>query len=126
MIEPLDRTHERYAVYRAAAVHVPERWLAYLQPDDRDAVLVEHKAKVMPYTHREKKTRKPGKRFSLACIHRGEPTGETRDCKSCGGVKQEPVYSCAVHGQCSTRFVDNWLHWCRTCEDKTAPTADQD
>jgi hypothetical protein len=60
-------------------------------------------------------------RFSLACVHRGEPTGETRSCRGCGGAKDVPLYSCAVHGVCTTERKADGVKWCRTCDEKVAP-----
>src|SRR5690349_8729886 len=42
----------------------------------------------------------PG-RFALACSLRGDATGETRPCKTCGGVRDVPLYACPVHGVCT-------------------------
>ena len=56
------------------------------------------------------------------CVHLGEPTGQRLDCQVCGGGKDIPVMSCAVHGECSaTRRIvvgGKEYPWCRTCKDK--------
>jgi len=60
-------------------------------------------------------------RFSLDCALRGPTTGEVVPCRVCGGTKDEPVYSCSIHGRCVLKNVGHRRDapkWCRTCEDK--------
>lgn len=63
------------------------------------------------------------------CLHRG-PKLRDQDCKLCGGkTKQVPVYSCAIHGECS---LDLWesagrmrragVAYCKLCSDLCDPT----
>jgi hypothetical protein len=63
-------------------------------------------------------------RFSLACTLRGEPTGETRPCRTCGGrLRDVPLYACPVHGVCSADGAPvEGVKWCRTCTDKVPPS----
>lgn len=75
--------------------------------------------------------RKPAARFSLDCVHRGEPTGETVACRVCGGTRQVALHACAAHGVCSVEMRAErprvpgepaaFYPWCRTCPDKAAP-----
>lgn len=61
-----------------------------------------------------------GKRFlPLSCIHRGELTGETRPCKTCGGRQvTEPLLACAVHGVCTEARLVAGVACCRICEER--------
>lgn len=61
--------------------------------------------------------------FSLDCSLRGAATSEVIPCKTCGGRKDVPVYSCALHGRCTTEVTNaaDAPKWCRMCEDKVAP-----
>jgi hypothetical protein len=55
------------------------------------------------------------------CRHRGEATGETGGCRSCGGVRQVPLYACAVHGTCSLwEPTDRTEHYCGRCPEREA------
>ena len=62
----------------------------------------------------------------LSCVYLGGPTGEVKDCATCGGGKNIPIYNCAKHGSCTTeRFLryknkDQLveLKWCKTCKDR--------
>jgi hypothetical protein len=39
---------------------------------------------------------------AAACRHLGEPTGEARPCRSCGGKERAvPLRACAVYGACA-------------------------
>ena len=64
----------------------------------------------------------PG-RFSLECSLRGEPTGETRECNTCGNrTRTVPLYACPVHGVCTRDGAPvDGVKWCRTCTDKKLP-----
>ncbi len=65
------------------------------------------------------------------CMHRGESTGEVRDCESCGGGKTIPLIACAVHGRCTRDrlliYTDPetkarvQVQWCGTCPDAEGP-----
>jgi len=66
------------------------------------------------------------RRFSLECVLRGKPTGETRPCKTCGGTKSVPLYACPIFGVCSAEGPRvEGVAWCRTCERKETPPAAQ-
>lgn len=59
----------------------------------------------------------------LPCAHRGEPTGETIPCTSCGGKKRAvPVLACAKHGRCTLDRLVAGAACCRDCDDRTAPS----
>lgn len=69
------------------------------------------------------------------CTHRGAPTGEQVECRSCSARKIE-VYTCSIFGECTTekpafpRKVPNArggvdyvpIHWCRYCSQCTPPS----
>lgn len=65
----------------------------------------------------------PPGRFSLNCRFRGGPTGETRSCRTCGGLRDVPLHACAVHGVCTTERMADGVKWCRVCTEKQAPPA---
>jgi len=50
------------------------------------------------------------------CVHRGEATGELRDCETCAGRVRLKVLACAIYGACT---VDQpaGLQCCATCPD---------
>lgn len=70
---------------------------------------------------------KPQRLNNLAtpCVHLRGPTGEKRDCATCGGKKGIPLYGCELHGRCTLtqhlvyrdagRNIE--VYWCRTCPD---------
>jgi hypothetical protein len=45
----------------------------------------------------------PPPKFALPCVHRGDPTGETRQCPSCSGTVAVPLFGCGLHGVCTER-----------------------
>lgn len=50
------------------------------------------------------------------CVYRGLPTGEVRDCNTCGGKKSIPLVQCAIHGSCTVENrLQNSTAWCATC-----------
>jgi hypothetical protein len=51
----------------------------------------------------------------LACKHRGEETGETRPCQSCGGVIQAEIYPCAIHKECTLDKLLAGVACCNIC-----------
>lgn len=77
------------------------------------------------------------KYYGLECVHRGEPTGETAQCGTCGSYNKEiPVYSCPIKGKCTidSRVVPpkpievdgelvypQEIQYCRTCKEKKRP-----
>jgi hypothetical protein len=78
-------------------------------------------------TRKPKRARKPLP-IPLPCIHLGEPTGETRPCKSCNANLDVPLVGCAVHGRCAeSRLVKDPdgtpVQCCRICPDRQAPTS---
>lgn len=64
-------------------------------------------------------------RFSLECVLRGESTGETAKCKTCGSREAEvPLYQCPVYGTCTKDGTPiEGIQWCRTCPDKVLPAS---
>ena len=57
--------------------------------------------------------------LSSECPHRGE-TLRSIPCKPCSGRREEAVYSCALHGECTIRKVARGLASCWQCEDLPA------
>lgn len=59
-------------------------------------------------------------RFSqpAPCVHRGEPTGETRPCPTCTGTVMVPLLACALHGECTTSLLLPGVQCCRICLDR--------
>ncbi len=56
-----------------------------------------------------------------ACVHQGGPTGETRQCKACGGKRTTlKVLGCALYGGCMPENQEPGLVCCRTCPDYQA------
>lgn len=53
----------------------------------------------------------------LPCIHRGQPTGERRDCETCGGRVHVPLVVCAVHTICTTHLALSGVACCAKCPD---------
>jgi hypothetical protein len=58
--------------------------------------------------------------LSLSCAHRGEPTGETRECAACAGKVDVPIRRCAVHGQCTETKLLAGVRCCTLCADRKA------
>lgn len=57
-----------------------------------------------------------------ACAHLGEPTGETVECKTCGGRVQLKLLECSVHGTCTAGKKVEGIACCRDCTDYRNPT----
>lgn len=58
-------------------------------------------------------------KFAVRCIHLGEATGEKRGCVACGNRHlDEPVYHCAIKGQCTVERRVDGLTFCRQCPDR--------
>lgn len=56
------------------------------------------------------------------CAHRGRPTGEVRECETCGGRVPVPLLECARHGRCHAT-AGKFLHGvtrCQECPDQAA------
>jgi ADP-heptose:LPS heptosyltransferase len=51
------------------------------------------------------------------CRHQGRPTGEHRDCRTCGGAPHVPLLACRRPeiGTCTGDRLVPGLTWCRTC-----------
>jgi hypothetical protein len=61
---------------------------------------------------------------SLACVHRGAPTGETFGCKACGSrERREEIYACSLYGKCSVRTAYGQLACCKACPDRATSEA---
>ena len=66
-------------------------------------------------------------RFNLetltACSLRGEATGNSHRCPSCGGRNvQVKEFVCSVHGVCTVARLVSGVACCRICEDRvTSP-----
>lgn len=62
-------------------------------------------------------------RFSipLPCVHRGEPTGETRPCPTCTGPVMVPLLQCQLKGTCTTSLLLPGVTCCRICPDRAEP-----
>lgn len=62
---------------------------------------------------------------AIPCPHKGTPTGEARDCKTCGGTIKVPLLTCSLHGVCSedkavTEANGNPVRCCLICPDRPA------
>jgi hypothetical protein len=57
------------------------------------------------------------------CVRLGEPTGETRACKSCKGSVRLKLLACGKHGACTTDKPVPGVACCRTCPDRDPPAA---
>lgn len=52
------------------------------------------------------------------CVHLGKPTGELRECKTCGAKMQKHrVYGCEKHGECTIGKRFDQLACCAGCDD---------
>lgn len=59
---------------------------------------------------------------ALPCIHRGEITGETVGCKTCGGNVQLKLFACAIYGTCTVgKRVANHACCDSTCTYRVDP-----
>jgi hypothetical protein len=58
------------------------------------------------------------KRASAECRHRGEPTGEQRQCGTCPGSVSVKVFGCSVHGACTLAKKVEGLACCKGCPDR--------
>lgn len=56
--------------------------------------------------------------INLVCIHRGEWTGETRECAGCQGAVQIKLFACAVHGACSMKTKLEDVACCVGCAER--------
>ncbi len=62
--------------------------------------------------------------LASSCIYRGNPTGETRPCKTCGNKQTKiKLLACSVHGECSvdrqvTSQEGNPIANCRLCKER--------
>lgn len=54
------------------------------------------------------------------CVHRGEETGELRDCDTCAGQVRLKVLGCDVYGACTVNQAAEGLACCATCPDYQA------
>lgn len=50
------------------------------------------------------------------CRHLGGPTGEVRKCASCTD-REDPVFSCAAHGECTRSLLVAGLACCKVCDE---------
>lgn len=55
----------------------------------------------------------------LPCVHLGEPTGETRECKTCGGSVKLKLLTCEIHGLCTVARRVDGVACCNGCKDHT-------
>lgn len=53
----------------------------------------------------------------LLCIHKGEITGETRECQTCNKKVDVPLISCSIHTVCTERNLVPGVQCCRICKD---------
>lgn len=51
------------------------------------------------------------------CVHRGQPTGETRQCKACNKTVDVPLLSCGVYAVCTEARLVVGVECCRICKD---------
>lgn len=56
-----------------------------------------------------------------ACVHRGQPTGETVRCPECRGKVLLKLFACAVHGRCTAARPAGGTACCVTCHDYAPP-----
>ena len=64
--------------------------------------------------------RKQQKPKMLPCVHLGEPTGETVQCKTCKGKVSIKLLACAVFGKC-TMVKKVGVACCAGCGEYTPP-----
>src|SRR5262245_1274008 len=57
------------------------------------------------------------RRTNFPCVSRGGPTGEVRDCPSCGGRVRLKLLACDRHGNCTAERRAEGVAWCPTCAD---------
>lgn len=56
---------------------------------------------------------------ALACRYKGQPTGETRECKACGSrTAQVPLLACSLHVACTERRLVPQVACCKVCPDR--------
>jgi hypothetical protein len=57
------------------------------------------------------------------CEYRGDATGTTCECSTCGGGKQMKLFHCSVHGKCTIdrKCKEGDVPCCRTCKERKAP-----
>lgn len=63
--------------------------------------------------------------FSTRCKHFGTPTGELRECASCGGKTRAKLSFCKIHGVCTEQLIAIGTACCRTCPDRSPMEAFQ-
>lgn len=52
------------------------------------------------------------------CRYQGEPTGKMAQCRSCGGrIREFPLHSCDIYGECLPSGLEDGYHCCRICQD---------
>lgn len=54
------------------------------------------------------------------CKHLGAATGDTRECKTCGGTKTIPLYHCGIHGVCTKDGMPDRTMNCGVCQHTNA------
>ena len=60
------------------------------------------------------------RRLTGPCANLGDPTGETRECRTCGGHVRIKLRACTVHGACTEAKAVEGVACCQGCPDRTA------